>query len=173
MNTEVMSFRVGVKDYRRMLYFNTFSIHRFQWILVFIAWVSSVTLLILDIINVIEPTQIMHLCFLMVAVSAPILIVNLEMRVRKFKNYSDIKDIQQTLILKDDGVNYRHEKSHETGYDSWDDFLAVYDTKNMYILYKDNQHTVPVPKKDIKSDTCQKASKIFSNKLGRRYKNRA
>lgn len=171
MKPVVLSYQVSLADYRKMLYFNTFSIRKLQSLFVVLVWMAAAVLLLLDVLGTIQPTQVMHLCFLIVTVAAPMIVVSLEIRVHRSREIFAAQK-GRTLILEEDGLKYRTESSHETGFDAWGDVQAVYETKSMFIIYKDGQNIVPVPKQGQEPEKLEKARACLRQKMGNKYKAR-
>lgn len=171
MKSVVINYTLTLQEYRKMLYFNTFSIRRMQSLIVAVVWLAGATLLALDLFKVIEPTRIMHLCFLMVTVALPMIVVSLEIRIFRSRG-ADTLNKKRVMILNEKGISYRSEGKHETGLDTWDDLLAVYETRSLFLIYKDANNTVPVPKKEQTEDTLEKARKLFGQHLGNKFKRR-
>jgi hypothetical protein len=157
---------IDLKAYRKMLYFNTFGINRLQSVFMALVWIVSFILLILETLNYLEPTQIMHLCFLVVTVSIPMIIVNLEIKIRKNKN-DDYFSKEHTVVFSQDGIRYKTYKN--TGIDRWSNIMAVYETRSLFIIYKDKKNTFPVVKTGEPEEKIETVRLLFRENLKERF----
>jgi hypothetical protein len=157
---------VSLKTYRKMLYFNTFGINRLQSIFMALAWVAALVLLTLETLQYITPTRIMHFCFLVVTVSIPIIIINLEIKIRKNKNDAYFSK-EYTITLSQDGIKYKTYKNVNT--ERWDDILAVYETRPLFIIYRDKRNIFPIVKTGEPEEKTETARLFFREYLKNRF----
>jgi hypothetical protein len=157
---------ISLKTYRKMLYFNTFGINRLQSIFMVFAWIAACVLLILETLKYIAPTRIMHFCFLVVTVSIPMIIINLEIKIRKNK-YNDYFSKEFTLVFNQDGIRYKTYKNVNT--DCWNDILAVYETRSLFIIYRDKRNIFPIVKTGEPGEKIETARSFFRENLGNRF----
>ncbi len=171
MKPIVFQFKIKAEDYRKMSYFNTFSQKKLQSILVVFFWIAAVSLLLLDILSIIRSTDIMHLCFIIVTVSVPLLVVSVEMNVNRFKkNEADVADITRTITFEDRGIRFCSESCTKTGFESWDAFRVVYETKSLFLLYKDARSAVLIPKEGEEKTKLEETRQCLYEKLGKRFR---
>jgi hypothetical protein len=152
--------------YRKMLYFNTFCIKPLQSIFMAVVWFTAFVFLILDILKYIEPTRIMHFCFLVVTVSIPMVIVNLEIKIRKNRK-DEYFSKERTVVINQDGFRYNNKKN--TIVDHWGDILMVYETRSLFIIYKDEKNIFPISKTGEPGEKIESARLYFKEKLGIRF----
>lgn len=169
MKPIVFHYQIGLSDYRKMLYFNTFSLRKLQNVLMASAWAAAVILLMLDLTGAIEASPILHLCFLVVSVSVPMIIVSLEIRVYRSKN-AEVLSEKRMLTIEQDGLRYSSEGDRPSGLDKWDDLLAIYETKSNFLVYKDTVNIVLIPKKGLPEDKLLQARGVFEEKMGKHFR---
>ncbi len=172
MKPIVFQFRVSPEDYRKMSYFNTFSIRRWQSAAIGVCWVGALVLLVLHFSKVIVLTDIMRLCAIIVSLALPVMIFSVEQNVRRYKHNPDAQP-QRTLILEEDGVKFRSEGESQTGFVKWDQFITAFETKSQFLLYRDNQHAVLIPKQDESDEKLKSTRTLLSQAMGKSFKNRA
>jgi hypothetical protein len=163
------NYKLSFNAYRKMLYFNTFYRKLGQNIFILLVWVAAATCLILDILHLIYPSRAMHLSFLVVTVSVPMFVVSLEMKLHQMKN-ADFFGQDRTVIFTDEGIDYYLDDKKKKNHDPWDDVMLLCETRNLFIVYKDDKHSLPVLKKGIPKEEIQSLRQDLKNKLGIRYK---
>jgi len=70
-------YKLSLGAYRKMYYFNALFSKKMQSLFIVLAWIAAVTLLLLENLEIINRTRVMHLCFLLVSVSLPVLIFSI------------------------------------------------------------------------------------------------
>jgi hypothetical protein len=130
--------------YRKMLYFNAFFSGGVRSFFILPLWILAAISLILDICGIIQPSRVMHLCFLLVSVSAPLLVFGIEMKIRQGGD-GDFFARKRTVVFTADGIDYRIDGTKNPEGDIWDD-VVVHETKTLLIIVRDRRYAVPVPK---------------------------
>jgi hypothetical protein len=167
MNNPVQfDYTISFGTYRKMIYFNTFGIKPVQSIFMAVAWLAASFLFVLDTLKVIEPTRIMHMCFLIVTISIPMLIISLEMKIRQNKE-ADYFSKVRTVVLDGEGIGYYDEKKRISR-DSWAGLSAVYETKSLFIIYK-GRNIFPILKTGESQEKIEAARRYLQENLGSRF----
>jgi hypothetical protein len=168
MNTQ-HSFRLSLGVYRKMLYFNTFFSRGWRSIFILMVWFIAALSLGLDLLGIIQPTRVMHLCFLLVSISVPLLVFGIEMKLYRIKD-SDFFSKDRTVIFGDDGIDYIiDEKKKNREHDPWDN-VVLFETHSLFIISKDDKYSIPVPKTGIPDDRLKTMRGELQKNLGNRYK---
>lgn len=146
-----------------------FTAKKAQNIFLIIVWAAAVLLLALDLLGIIHPTRVMHLCFLLVSVSLPMLIITLELKIRQIKD-NEFFTKDRTVVFSDDGIDYYTDSKKKGGHDSWDDIKYLSETKRFFIINKDDNLSIPVLKTGVDRDVINDVRGDLQDKLGSRYK---
>jgi hypothetical protein len=145
-----------------------FSAKKMQNVFILVVWAAAVTFLALDLLHIMYPTRIMHLCFLLVSVSLPMLIITLEIKIRQIKD-NEFFSKDRTVIFSDDGIDYYTDSKKKDGHDSWDEIKQLSESKNFFIIYKDDNHSIPVLITGVEGNVINDLRGDLKEKLGSRY----
>ncbi|QEY34721.1 YcxB family protein [Caproiciproducens galactitolivorans] len=167
----VYHFKSTLDDYREMTFFSTFSFRKGQNIAILISWIAGTTAFILDLADVIQLTQTIHLCALMVAVTMPMLFVSYLTNVRRFKvNGASYLKKAHTVLLGNDDVQYKESGNIHTGVDKWDDIAYAFETDHLFLLYRTPNSAVLLPKRCVTEKQIEETRICMKEKLGVRFK---
>lgn len=174
MKPIVFQFHIRPEDYRAMSYFNSFAIRRGQSVIIGLCWLLAVIALALDLCRLVELTEIMQLCAIVVSLALPVMVFSTEQNVRRFREQIKKTGKQQrTIIFEERGVKFRSEGEKETGFVKWNDFLMAFETKTLLLLYRDNQHTVIIPKAEQQPEKIEQGRKFLKQAMEGRFKDRS
>lgn len=174
MKPVVFQFHIRPEDYRAMSYFNSFSIRRGQSMIIVLCWMTALIALMLNVFQIVELTEIMQLCAIVVSLALPVMVFSTEQNVRRFRDQVKKNGKQQrTIIFEEKGVKFRSEGESETGFVSWNDFLMAFETKNLLLLYRDNQHTVIIPKEQQQPEKLEQGRVFLKRAMEGRFKDRS
>jgi hypothetical protein len=150
-----------------MLYFNAFFSRGWQSCFILLAWALAAVFFALDVAGIIQVTRVMHLCFLLVSVSAPLLVFGIEMKMRTGVPGSFFTK-ERTVIFGDDGIDYIVDgKKKGAGHDSWD-AVVIHETKYLFIISQD-RYGIPVPKTAFSKTDVDILHQELGNRIGKRY----
>ena len=162
-------YRISTGIYRKMLYFNAFFSKGLQSFFILCVWVLAALGLMLDLTGIIQATRVTHLCFLLVSVSAPLLVFGIEMKMRTGASGSFFTK-ERTVIFGDDGIEYVVDgKKKGAGHDSWND-VVIHETKHLLIISQD-RHSIPVPKTAFLEADMEILRRELEGRIGKRYVN--
>lgn len=170
-NKLTVKFRISSKDYRRLLYFDTFHKHSLQPMIVIVVWIASLIGLCLHYFNNLALSKIIIFCCWMVALSIPFLVVSIEIKAGLYRQSRSLQQ-SRTLRLDNKGLEYYDEHDQQVGFDEWSRIDSVYVTKNLMIIYRDLSKVSPIPIKYFKQDQLGIFEKIFKKRLGNHYHDR-
>ncbi len=160
------TFRLTVADYRRMMYFNTFSRQPRQSKFLFIAWVIALGLILLEKFAVIAPLEkITHGCLLLVSALIPVLVATAEFAVYRFKsNHPEELQAERVMTLTEEGVEQTRNDRGNAYFENWDEFEYVYETNAMFIFYRSARQITLLPKRAVPPDEISAVRKFLSDK---------
>ena len=168
MNTQ-FNYKMSLNTYRKMVYFNMFYANRVKNIIIVLVWMIMTVFLVLDIMGIITPTRIMHLSFLMVSLSMPVLIISLEMKIRQIKD-NEYFNRKRTVVFSDDGMDFfLDSNTKKRMHNSWDDVYLLYETNSLFIIFKDKINSIPVEKKGTEKGEVNNVREELIKRLGPRY----
>lgn len=171
MEAIVLRFKVTPEDFRRMSYFNTFSLRKMQSFFVAFVWFGSIILLLLKLLGIIEPTEIMFLCFIIVSLSIPVMVLSVELGVGRFKRAAQEGDAStRTVTLSEKGIKLGFGDGTSAPIESWSAFIAAYETRFALIVYRDANRTILIPKSGISSEKLTAARCCLQTALGKAYR---
>ena len=153
-----------------MYYFNAFFVKGILLCFFIISvWIAAITFLILELMHIVYLSRVMHFCFLIVSISPPLLIIALEIKLRQIKD-SDLFKKNRSVVFSDDGINYHIDSKAKGQHDSWDDIAFLYETNSLFIIVKDEKHSIPVQKTGVSKEELEDLSRELKIKLEGRYK---
>jgi hypothetical protein len=167
----VYQFKSTMDDYREMTFFSTFSFRRGQNIAILVTWIAGTTAFFLDLAKVIELTETIHLCALMVAVTMPMLFANYVVRVRRFKrDGSSYRKKTHTVLLNKEGMQYRESGNSHTGTDRWADIAYAFETSHLFLIFRTSNNAVLLPKRSATEKQIAETRACLKENLGVRFK---
>ncbi|MCI1664775.1 MAG: YcxB family protein [Atopobiaceae bacterium] len=161
-------FKIDPKTFRQALYFNTFSRHRGQFALVALAWAAGLVLMLLNLVGGIEMSSVMQLCYMVILATMPLLIFSCEHGYRNYRN-SDLSEKERTVSISEEWVKFRVSGSPDSEKIGWHNIMAVYELPDRFIIYRDSDLMVVLPKDVMNESELSKVSSYFSENLGRSF----
>lgn len=161
------AFKMTVADYRRMMYFNTFSRQPRQTKFLFIAWAISFALILLEYFAVISPLEkVTHGCLMLVSALIPVLVGTAEFAVYRFRhNHPEELRAERVMTLTEEGVEQTRDDRKKTYFEDWDEFEYVYETGAMFIFYRSARQITLLPKRAVPPDELSTVRKFLSDKI--------
>ena len=160
------TFQMTISDYRRMMYFNSFARQRRQTIFLFIAWVISLCVILLEHFAIIAPLEkVTHGCLMLVSALAPFLVLTAEFAVWRFKHNSPKElSAQRTVTLTEDGVEQTRDDRKGTGFEKWSDFDCVYESATLLIFYRSAKQLTLLPKRAVPDELMPEIRELLERK---------
>jgi len=162
-------FKVDPQQFRKALYFNTFARKRGQLILVMIAWVLGIVLLLINLVGGVEMSSVMQLCDIVILASMPLLIFSCEHGYRNYRSSTQC-DRERTVSLGRDWIKFRISGDPDSEKTEWHNVMAVFELSDMFIIYRDADLMVILPKSVIKAEDLLKIRSFFADNLGRGFR---
>lgn len=161
------AFKLTVADYRRMMYFNTFSRQPRQTKFLFIAWVIALSLILLEQFAVIAPLEkVTHGCLLLVSALIPVLVATAEFAVYRFKNnHPEELLAERIMTFTEEGVEQTRDDRNNAYFEDWDEFEYVYETSAMFIFYRSARQITLLPKRAVPPDELSAVRKFLNDKI--------
>ncbi len=160
------AFKLTIADYRRMMYFNSFARQRRQTLFLGVAWVISLSIILLEKFAIIgELEEITHSCLLLVSALIPLLPLTTEFAVYRFKQ-NNPKELaaQRTLTLGEDGLEQARDDRKGTAFEKWSDFNCVYETTSLFIFYRSASQITLLPKRSVSPELMSDLRKLLARK---------
>ena len=161
------AFKMTVADYRRMMYFNTFSRQPRQTKFLFMAWALSFALILLEYFAVIAPLEkVTHGCLLLVSALIPVLVGTAEFAVYRFKrNHPEELRAERVMTFTEEGIEQTRDDRSNSYFEDWDEFEYVYETGAMFIFYRSARQITLLPKRAVPTDELATVRKFLSDKI--------
>lgn len=168
--TLYFEYRLSPSDYRQMIWFNAFFLRRFQGVFVLLAWIWAFSMVLLELLGVISPSRVTHICCLVVSVCVPVLVVDLVLKSRAFRrDHCGDKAVLRKMIFSDEGVRYANEGDSESHFERWEDFLRVFELRGLFLFYRDARRVTVLPKSAVSEAAGGELRALLTEKMGRYY----
>lgn len=169
MSAYAYTFKVEPPMFRRALYFNAFSKQRGQAFVMGVIWALGLAALIANLLSCMELSSVSQLCCIVVAATVPLLVFSCE---RGWRNYraSEASGKDRTVSLCDEWLKFR--MGDAKGYEKveWRMIAAVYELKDMFIIYRDSNLMVVLPKTAVSADDLAGVRELFRERMGRGFR---
>lgn len=164
-------FKIDALMFRKALYFNAFSKQRGQIVFVSVAWVGAIVLACMNIFGRLELTNVVQTCYLVVLLSVPLLIFSCERGYRQYRG-TDLPEKLRTVSMCDDWIKFRISGDVDSDKVEWHNISAAFELEDIFIIYRDANQMVVLPKDSMNEDELPKIRCLLSYKLGRSFKQR-
>lgn len=162
------TFKVEPKMFRRALYFNTFGKQRIQSIIIAAMAVLGVGMLLANLLFHIEMTSVMQLCYIVVIAAVPLLLFSCEHNYRDYKG-SPLADSLRSVSVNENWLKFKVAGGAESEKIEWRQVSAVFELADFFIIYRDANLMVLLPKSAIAADELPKVRAIMRGNLGRGF----
>ena len=161
------AFKMTVADYRRMMYFNTFSRQPRQTKFLFIAWAISLSLILLEYFALIAPLEkVTHGCLLLVSALIPVLVGTAEFAVYRFKsNHPEELRAERIITFTEEGLEQTRDDRKNAYFENWEEFEYVYETGAMFIFYRSARQITLLPKRAVPPDGLAQVREFLNQKI--------
>ncbi len=164
------TFLVNKDEYRSMCYFNTFFIRPIQTAFIIICWIGSLLMLTLYSLEIGNITHVMRLCAIVVALTLPIMIFSVEQSTRRYqRSIVNGNECEKSVVLNAQEVRMCETEQSKEFTLTWNQFIAAYETKTLYILYRDRQRTIVLPKRVVEDTVNQQLRGLLQAELGKYF----
>lgn len=163
------TFRVSPEMFRRALYFNTFFKQRIQVVLVIVMWAMGLGLAAANLICQVEMSSVMQLCYVVLLVTLPLLVFSCEHGYRQYKA-SDASKKMRTVSLGREWIKFRIGGAPESEKVEWRQMSGAFELERMFVLYRDSNLMIVIPKDVIPDDEIDTLRKILRLNLGRSFR---
>lgn len=170
-NSYTYQFKVDPRLFRKALYFNTFAKQRAQSVLIVLVWLFGIGLLVANVLFHVEMTSVMQLCYIVLLIALPLLVFSCERSYRQYRS-APLHDKLREVSLSDEWVKLRVVGGADSERLEWRMVSAVYELRDFFILYRDSNLMVLIPKEAVPVDEQAELRKLFTERLGRGFKNR-
>lgn len=162
-------FKIDVPTFRKALYFNAFARKRAQLGFVAAAWAGAVVLAGLDLFGGAEFSNVVQICYIVVLLSMPLLIFSCERGWREYRD-SGLQERERTVSVSEDWMKFRVAGDADSEKVEWHNVSAIFELPDEFIIYRDADQMVVLPKSAIREDDVPVLRRLFISKLGRSYR---
>ena len=166
--TYTYTFKVEPKMFRRALYFNTFGKQRIQSIIIASMAVLGVGMLLANLLFHVEMTSVMQLCYIVVIAAVPLLLFSCEHNYRDYKG-SPLADAVRSVSVNDSWLKFKVVGGADSEKIEWRQVSAVFELADFFIIYRDANLMVLLPKSAVDADELPKIRAIMRRNLGRGF----
>ncbi|MDV4149945.1 YcxB family protein [Clostridium sp. AL.422] len=146
-------FKMSVSDYRKMMISQTYGNSWIRRVILFGTWAVFSTLLLLELINIIQLSRVVHLCALLVFVSIPSAAITLEINIIKYKNaYKNGFGAERTIIADEEGFIFVNKSSKESRKNPWTDVSKLEEHKSVFVIQLNHKDAVILPKRSMQNN---------------------
>lgn len=171
MTTLSYSFTVSKREYRRLQYFHTFQMRRWQSWFVALAWLGALALAIANIFMGVEMTNVMQMCYIAVGASVPLLVVACEINVKRYCD-AGMDERERTLSLSDEWVKFRIAGNPESEKATWEQLAYAYDLDEGLVIFRDAGKMALLPWRVVPKEDVDVLCGWCESHLGRAFKRR-
>lgn len=164
-------FRVDPQLFRKALYFNNFSMHRGQTVLIAIAWVVAIVLLVVHFVFNTDISNVVMMCYIVVALTIPLMVFSSEQGYRRYRD-SVGGELMRTIKICDDWIKFGVEGQGNSEKVPWEKMAYAFELKDMFIFYRDSNLMVILPKEFVPDEDVDAIRSILRDKYGKGFHQR-
>lgn len=165
-------YKVDPQMFRKALYFNTFAKQRIQSVLVIVMWLLGMGLLIANLVFKVEMTSVMQLCYIVLLIALPLLIFSCENSYRQYRS-APMHDKLREISMCEDWIKLHVVGGADSEKLEWRMVAAAYELKDFFILYRDLNLMVLIPKDVVPEQDLPGLRTLLTCRLGRAFRCRA
>lgn len=166
--TYTYTFKVEPKMFRKALYFNTFGKQRIQAFIIVLMVLMGIGMLVSNLVFKVPMTSVMQLCYVVIIAAAPLLIFSCEHSYRDYRK-SPLADALRTVSINQDWLKFRVAGGADSEKIEWRQVSAVFELPEYFIIYRDSNLMVLLPKSVIPADEQTRVRAIMRGNLGRGF----
>lgn len=163
------TFKVDSKMFRRALYFNTFAKQRAQAVIVGAMWVMGLGLAAANLLFHMEMSNVMQLCYIVLLVALPLLIFSCESGYRRYRSSHACGKLR-SVSMNDECLKFHVVGGVDSEKVDWRLITAVFELADCFILFRDAELMVIIPKASIPEHEVPELRSLFRRKLGRSFR---
>lgn len=165
------SFKVSAGEFRKALYFNTFAKAKGQIYVIAAVWLLGLGLVIANLAFGVPMSNVMQMCYVVICAAAPLLVFSCERGWRQYRE-SGGETRERAVSISDGWVKLRVSGDPGSEKLDWRMIAGVYELTDMFIIYRDANLMVVLPKSEVNSREMEALRKIFVGNLGRGFHRR-
>ena len=185
--TYTYTFKVEPQMFRRALYFNTFGKQRIQSVIIAAMAVMGVGMLLANLVFHVEMTSVMQLCYIVISAlrkvipakvhlpcyiviiaAVPLLLFSCEHSYRDYKK-SPLADAVRSVSINEDWLKFKVAGGADSEKIEWRQVSAVFELAEFFIIYRDANLMVLLPKSAVAADELPKIRAVMRHNLGRGF----
>lgn len=169
--TYTYQFNVPVSLFRKTQYFNTFLRKRGQGVFVVLVFVGALALLAANTLGGVQMSNVMQMCYIVCLIALPLCCFACEQATRRYRD--DAADVaMRNVSVNDDWLKFRVSGNVDSEKLEWSQIMAVFETRDMFLIYRDADKYLALPK-DVVGDDARGLRELFAEELGRSFHVRA
>lgn len=147
----VFKFDMRVGDYRRMMVAKTFGNSRLGRILLLLVWLFFAALFMAHrVLKVIELSQVIYVCALLVFVAVPAAWLTMEINISKFSEaYAGGMKEKREIIVDSQGLLFQKPETKENEFFKWEDVTRLEELSDLYVIQLHRSRAVILPKRGM------------------------
>lgn len=160
---------ISLKDYRKLVYFNTFCKNKLNSLIflatvIFSAFYVMYRILFIKRLDLISQFGIMYYFFLLIFLAMA------EFNIRKSsKGKNTLIGKNQEIVFRNNGIKVSNELRPSGESYSWDKIKSVYNVRDYFYIYMANNQVLIVSKSLLESKDMHILNDIFREKLKENY----
>lgn len=164
-------FKIDAPTFRKALYFNAFARKRTQLAFVIAAWVGAIVLACMNVFGGLQLSNVVQICYIVVLLSVPLLVFSCERGWREYRD-SGLPERERSVSISDDWMKFRISGDPFSEKVEWHNISAVFELAEEFIIYRDADQMVVLPKSVMGEDDIPLMRGLFVSKLGKCFKER-
>ena len=165
--TFTYQFRVPVDLFRKAQYFNTFLRKRGQGVFVALVFVGALALLAANTLGGVAMSSVMQMCYIVCLIALPLCCFACEQATRRYRDEGTANALR-TVSIGDNWLKFRVSGSSDSEKLEWGQIMAVFETHDMFLIYRDADKYVALPKSSVDGDVDALRA-LFSRELGKSF----
>jgi len=173
MENIVVRTKTTAKDYKKLVFFNTFLKKKIMMILTPVAGVISIAAIIGKSTGTIEISDWYYYVCLALLALIVLQYILYESSVKKFlKSDSLVVENERTVTVSESGIAEEGGIEKSSGEFQWEVFYQVFETKQYFYLYINTVQAIILPKRDFSGEQIDTLRSLLQANLENRFQKR-
>lgn len=165
--TYTYQFRVPVELFRKTQYFNTFLRKKGQGVFVALVFVGALALLAANTLGGIAMSNVTQMCYIVCLIALPLCCFACEQATRRYRDEGTASALR-TISIGDNWLKFRVSGGVDSEKLEWGQVMAVFETRDMFLIYRDADKYVALPKDAVDGDVSELRA-LFARELGKSF----
>ena len=112
-------------------------------------------------------SNVMQMCYIVCLIALPLCCFACEQATRRYRD--DATDVaMRNVSVNNDWLKFRVSGNADSEKLEWSQIMAVFETRDMFLIYRDADKYLALPK-DVVGDDAQGLRELFARELGRSF----